>query len=125
MSFWSTLSNITDTVSNIAGYSTPTSIKTYAETAEASSLFSELTLVDSEWTLSGGSATENQVFYITTKAGGFAFVQLIHSNIGQVLKRDGLRRFAGGDICGCVEGYGFGKRYMEMAIREVRPNWLS
>jgi hypothetical protein len=45
-------------------------------------IFSELTPKDLEWTLASGSSTETQTFYLATKEGHFAFVQMIHSNIG-------------------------------------------
>jgi hypothetical protein len=44
--------------------------------------FSELIPKDYEWTLASGSATENQIFYMTTKTGGFMLVQRIYSGIG-------------------------------------------
>ena len=45
-------------------------------------LYSEVTPKDLEWTLASGSSTETQTFYLATKEGHFAFVQMIHSNIG-------------------------------------------
>ncbi|CAG8495944.1 7933_t:CDS:2 [Funneliformis caledonium] len=44
--------------------------------------FSEVTKKDLEWTLAPGSSTETQTFYLATNEGHFAFVQMIHSNIG-------------------------------------------
>lgn len=46
------------------------------------SLYSEVTPKDLEWTLASGSSTETQTFYLATNEGHFAFVQMIHSNIG-------------------------------------------
>ncbi|CAG8467127.1 8977_t:CDS:2 [Ambispora gerdemannii] len=46
------------------------------------SLYSEVTPKDLEWTLASGSSTETQTFYLTTNEGHFAFVQMVHSNIG-------------------------------------------
>jgi hypothetical protein len=53
-----------------------------ADTATDGKFYRELQPSDLEWTLASGSSTENQVFYVTTAKGGFAFVQLIHSNVG-------------------------------------------
>ncbi|KAI9328003.1 hypothetical protein BD770DRAFT_449824 [Pilaira anomala] len=58
MSSW--LSQITSTVSNIAGLTEEGSVKTPGDSAK----------------------DENQIFYMTTKTGGFIFVQLIYSGIG-------------------------------------------
>src|ERR1700722_11954609 len=44
-------------------------------------LYTELTPKDLEWTLASGSATETQTFYLSTKEGYFAFVQMVHSNL--------------------------------------------
>ncbi|CAI2170079.1 768_t:CDS:2 [Funneliformis geosporum] len=44
--------------------------------------FSEVTKKDLEWSLPPGSSTETQTFYLATNEGHFAFVQMIHSNIG-------------------------------------------
>ncbi|RIA96902.1 oxidative stress survival, Svf1-like protein [Glomus cerebriforme] len=46
------------------------------------SLYSDVTPKDLEWTLASGSSTETQTFYLATNEGHFAFVQMIHSNIG-------------------------------------------
>jgi hypothetical protein len=67
-------------VTGIGG--TVESIKTMADTATDGKLYQEVVPSDLEWTLASGSSTENQVFYVTTPKGGFAFVQLIHSNVG-------------------------------------------
>ncbi|KAI8885118.1 oxidative stress survival, Svf1-like protein [Backusella circina FSU 941] len=81
MSSW--FSQITSTVSNVTGLGTTVeSIKTVADTVVDGQYYTPLDEHDLDWTLASGSSTENQVFYITTPAGGFAFVQLIHSNIG-------------------------------------------
>ncbi|KAI9360153.1 oxidative stress survival, Svf1-like protein [Pilaira anomala] len=80
MSSW--LSQITSTVSNIAGLTEEGSVKTPGDSAKDGQYYSELTSKDYEWTLASGSATENQIFYMTTKTGGFIFVQLIYSGIG-------------------------------------------
>jgi hypothetical protein len=58
------------------------SIKTVAETVTDGQYYTALDEHDLDWALASGSSTENQVFYVTTRSGGFAFVQLIHSNIG-------------------------------------------
>lgn len=76
------VSQITSTVTNIAGLAEQGSVKTPGDTAKDGQYFSELILKDYEWALASGSATENQIFYMTTKAGGFMFVQLIYSGIG-------------------------------------------
>ncbi|CAO3623484.1 unnamed protein product [Cunninghamella echinulata] len=81
MSSW--FSQISSTVSNVTGLGTTVeSVKTVADTVTDGQYYGKLTENDLDWTLASGSSTENQVFYITTKTGGFAFVQLIHSNIG-------------------------------------------
>ncbi|ORX45285.1 oxidative stress survival, Svf1-like protein [Hesseltinella vesiculosa] len=81
MSSW--FSQLSSTVSNVTGLGTTVdSVKTVAETAKDGQYFGALTKNDLDWTLASGSSTENQVFYVTTRTGGFAFVQLIHSNIG-------------------------------------------
>ncbi|CAB4394175.1 oxidative stress survival, Svf1-like protein [Rhizophagus irregularis] len=46
------------------------------------SLYSDVAPKDLEWTLASGSSTETQTFYLATNEGHFAFVQMIHSNIG-------------------------------------------
>jgi hypothetical protein len=70
-------------VSNVTGLGTTVeSIKTVAETVTDGQYYTALDENDLDWTLASGSSTENQVFYTTTRSGGFAFVQLIHSNIG-------------------------------------------
>ncbi|KAG1138227.1 hypothetical protein G6F37_008442 [Rhizopus arrhizus] len=80
MSSW--FSQITSTVSNVTGLgATVESIKTVAETVKDDQYYTPLDENDLQWTLASGSSTENQVFYTTTRKGGFAFVQLIHSNI--------------------------------------------
>lgn len=76
------VSQITSTVANITGLTEEGSVMTPGETAKDGQYFSELTEKDYEWTLASGSATENQIFYMTTKTGGFIFVQLIYSGIG-------------------------------------------
>ncbi|CAM0140573.1 putative cell survival pathways protein [Umbelopsis sp. WA50703] len=81
MSSW--FSQLSSTVSNVTGIGgTVETIKTMADTATDGQLYHELQPSDLEWTLASGSSTENQVFYVTTPTGGFAFVQLIHSNVG-------------------------------------------
>ncbi|KAF7726025.1 putative cell survival pathways protein [Apophysomyces ossiformis] len=81
MASW--FSQITSTVSNVAGLSTTVeAVKTVADTAKNGQYYGKLDENDLKWTLASGSSTENQVFYVTTKDGGFAFAQLIHSNIG-------------------------------------------
>ncbi|CAG8623761.1 7556_t:CDS:2, partial [Dentiscutata heterogama] len=45
-------------------------------------LYSDVSPEDLEWTLASGASTETQTFYLVTKEGHFAFVQMIHSNIG-------------------------------------------
>ncbi|CAJ0650206.1 11530_t:CDS:2 [Entrophospora sp. SA101] len=45
-------------------------------------LYSDVAPEDLKWTLASGSSTETQTFYLSTKEGHFAFVQMIHSNIG-------------------------------------------
>lgn len=76
------VSQITSTVTNIAGLTEEGSVKTPGDSAIDGQYFSELVAKDYEWTLASGSATENQIFYMTTKTGGFIFVQLIYSGIG-------------------------------------------
>ncbi|KAI8639001.1 oxidative stress survival, Svf1-like protein [Parasitella parasitica] len=81
MSSW--FSQISSTVSNITGVGTTVdSIKSIADTITDGQAYTALDEHDLDWTLASGSSTENQVFYVTTRSGGFAFVQLIHSNIG-------------------------------------------
>ncbi|CAO3597782.1 unnamed protein product [Absidia cylindrospora] len=81
MASW--FSQLSSTVSNVTGLGgTVDSIQSVGETVKDGQYFGKLSDNDLDWTLASGSSTENQVFYITTKAGGFAFVQLIHSNIG-------------------------------------------
>ncbi|KAL0094806.1 oxidative stress survival, Svf1-like protein [Phycomyces blakesleeanus] len=81
MASW--FSQITSTVTNIAGLSgTAEPIKTVADTVQNGQYYGKLAEHDLDWTLATGSSTENQVFYVSTNTGGFAFVQLIHSNIG-------------------------------------------
>ncbi|KAI8372356.1 oxidative stress survival, Svf1-like protein [Choanephora cucurbitarum] len=81
MSSW--FSQITSTVSNVTGLGTNVeTVQTVADTIKDGQAYTALDNKDLEWTLASGSSTENQVFYITTKTGAFAFVQLIHSNIG-------------------------------------------
>ncbi|KAG1308003.1 hypothetical protein G6F64_006367 [Rhizopus arrhizus] len=81
MSSW--FSQISSTVSNVTGLGTTVeSVKTVAETAKDGQYYTSLDENDLQWTLASGSSTENQVFYTTTREGGFAFVQLIHSNVG-------------------------------------------
>lgn len=76
------VSQITSTVSNMTGLAAEGSVMTPGETVKDGQFYSELTGKDYEWTLASGSATENQIFYMTTKTGGFVFVQLIYSGIG-------------------------------------------
>lgn len=77
------VSQLSSTVSNITGVGTTVeSIKTVADTITDGQAYTALDEHDLNWTLASGSSTENQVFYLTTRSGGFAFVQLIHSNIG-------------------------------------------
>lgn len=76
------VSQLTSTVTNIAGIVEEGSVLTPGETAKDGQFYSELTPQDYEWTLASGFATENQIFYMTTKTGGFIFVQLIYSAIG-------------------------------------------
>jgi hypothetical protein len=76
------VSQLTSTVTNIAGLTEEGSVMTPGDTAKDGQYYSELTPQDYEWTLAAGSATENQIFYMTTKTGGFIFVQLIYSAIG-------------------------------------------
>jgi len=45
-------------------------------------IYSDVNPKDLQWTLASGSSTETQTFYLATKEGHFAFVQMIHSNIG-------------------------------------------
>jgi hypothetical protein len=74
---------LSSTVSNVTGLGgTVESIKSVGETITDGQYFGKLSENDLDWTLASGSSTENQVFYVTTRTGGFAFVQLIHSNIG-------------------------------------------
>ncbi|KAI8391059.1 oxidative stress survival, Svf1-like protein [Radiomyces spectabilis] len=81
MASW--FSQLSSTVSSVAGLNTTVeSVKTVAETAKDGQYYGKLDDHDLDWTLASGSSTENQIFYITTPSGGFAFVQLIHSNIG-------------------------------------------
>ncbi|KAI7872432.1 oxidative stress survival, Svf1-like protein [Spinellus fusiger] len=81
MASW--LSQLSSTVSNVTGLGTTVeSIKSVADAVQNGQYYGKLTDKDTEWALASGSSTENQVFYITTKTGGFAFIQLIHSNIG-------------------------------------------
>ncbi|GAN08671.1 survival factor 1 [Mucor ambiguus] len=80
MASW--FSQITSTVTNIAGLTEEGSVKTPGDTAKDGQYYSELVGKDYEWACASGSATENQIFYITTKTGGFIFVQLIYSAIG-------------------------------------------
>ncbi|KAI8971667.1 oxidative stress survival, Svf1-like protein [Mycotypha africana] len=80
MASW--FSQLTSTVGNITGFTEESTVKTPAQTAKDGQYFSELMPTDYEWTLASGSATENQIFYMTTKTGGFVFVQLIYSGIG-------------------------------------------
>ncbi|GAN03294.1 survival factor 1 [Mucor ambiguus] len=81
MSSW--FSQLSSTVSNITGVGTTVdSIKSVADTITDGQAYTALDEHDLNWTLASGSSTENQVFYLTTRSGGFAFVQLIHSNIG-------------------------------------------
>lgn len=76
------MSQITSTVTNIAGLAEEGSVKTPGDTVKNGQYFTELSPKDYEWTLASGSATENQIFYMTTKTGGFMFVQLIYSGLG-------------------------------------------
>ncbi|CAO3668065.1 unnamed protein product [Rhizopus stolonifer] len=81
MSSW--FSQISSTVSNVTGLGTTVDgVKTVAETVTNGQYCTPLDENNLNWTLASGSSTENQVFYTTTRKGGFAFVQLIHSNIG-------------------------------------------
>lgn len=81
--FFILVSQLSSTVSNVTGLGTTVdSIKTVAETVTDGQYYTTLDENDLDWTLASGSSTENQVFYVTTRKGGFAFVQLIHSNIG-------------------------------------------
>ncbi|CAO3645756.1 unnamed protein product [Cunninghamella blakesleeana] len=81
MASW--FSQISSTVSNVTGLGTTVeAVKSVAETVTDGQYYGKLSENNLDWTLASGSSTENQVFYITTKTGGFAFVQLIHSNIG-------------------------------------------
>ncbi|KAJ8660422.1 hypothetical protein O0I10_003880 [Lichtheimia ornata] len=81
MSSW--FSQLSSTVSNITGVgSTVESIRTVADTVKDGQYYTPLDEKDLDWTCASGSSTENQVFYVTTKTGGFAFVQLIYSSIG-------------------------------------------
>ncbi|KAG2209777.1 hypothetical protein INT47_001925, partial [Mucor saturninus] len=76
-------SQLSSTVSNVTGLgATVEAVKTVAETVTDGQYYTALDDHDLDWTLASGSSTENQVFYVTTRKGGFAFVQLIHSNIG-------------------------------------------
>lgn len=77
------VSQLSSTVSNITGVgSTVESIRTVADTVKDGQYYTPLDEKDLDWTCASGSSTENQVFYVTTKTGGFAFVQLIYSSIG-------------------------------------------
>ncbi|KAI8988771.1 oxidative stress survival, Svf1-like protein [Pilobolus umbonatus] len=81
MSSW--FSQISSTVSSVTGIGASVdTIKTVAETVKDGQYYTPLNEDDLNWTLASGSSTENQIFYLTTRSGGFAFVQLIHSNIG-------------------------------------------
>ncbi|CAO3686821.1 unnamed protein product [Rhizopus stolonifer] len=80
MSSW--FSQLSSTVSNATGLVTVDSIKTISDTVKDGQYYTPLDQKDLEWTLASGSSTENQVFYTTSRKGAFAFVQLIHSNIG-------------------------------------------
>ncbi|KAI8341088.1 oxidative stress survival, Svf1-like protein [Chlamydoabsidia padenii] len=81
MSSW--FSQLSSTVSNVTGLGgTVEAIKSVGETITDGQYYGALSNKDLDWTLASGSSTENQVFYVTTATGGFAFVQLIHSNIG-------------------------------------------
>ncbi|KAI7900113.1 Svf1-like-domain-containing protein [Cokeromyces recurvatus] len=74
MSSW--FSQLSSTVSNVTGFgSAVDGLRTVADTIKDGEAFTPLNEHDLEWTLASGSSTENQT-------GGFAFVQLIHSNIG-------------------------------------------
>ncbi|KAI8974711.1 oxidative stress survival, Svf1-like protein [Pilobolus umbonatus] len=82
MSSW--FSQITSTVSQVTGVSvvaTNEEVKTVKDTATDGCYYNALTAEDLQWALSAGSATENQIFYLTTKSGGMAFVQLIYSGL--------------------------------------------
>ena len=77
------VSQLSSTVSNITGVGTTVeSIRTVADTVKDGQYYTPLDEKDLDWTCASGSSTENQVFYVTTKTGGFAFVQLIYSSIG-------------------------------------------
>ncbi|KAL1934833.1 hypothetical protein VTP01DRAFT_7015 [Rhizomucor pusillus] len=81
MSSW--FSQLSSTVSNVTGIGQQVSeVRTVADSVKDGQYYRALDEHDLDWTLASGSSTENQVFYVTTKSGGFAFVQLIHSNIG-------------------------------------------
>ncbi|KAI8636034.1 oxidative stress survival, Svf1-like protein [Parasitella parasitica] len=80
MASW--FSQISSTVSNVAGLTKEGSVTTPGDTAKDGQYYGELVGKDYEWALASGSATENQIFYMTTKTGGFIFVQLIYSAIG-------------------------------------------
>ncbi|KAI8984771.1 oxidative stress survival, Svf1-like protein [Mycotypha africana] len=82
MASW--FSQLSSTVSNVTGLGSGTveKVETIADTIKDGQAYTALDEHDLEWTLASGSSTENQVFYVTTPKGGFAFVQLIHSNIG-------------------------------------------
>ncbi|KAI9323828.1 oxidative stress survival, Svf1-like protein [Dichotomocladium elegans] len=81
MASW--FSQLSSTVSNITGLgATVESVRTVADTVQDGQYFTKLDEGDLQWTLASGSSTENQVFYVTTKSGGFCFVQLIYSSIG-------------------------------------------
>ncbi|KAI7852828.1 oxidative stress survival, Svf1-like protein [Circinella umbellata] len=81
MASW--FSQLSSTVSNVTGLGGQVeAVRTYADTVTDGQYFGKLEEHDLDWTLADGSSTENQVFYVTTKSGAFAFVQLIHSNIG-------------------------------------------
>lgn len=79
------VSQLSSTVSNVTGLGTTVeSVRTVADTVKDGQYYTKLDEHDLEWTCASGSSTENQVFYVTTKTGGFAFVQLIYSSIGYV-----------------------------------------
>ncbi|KAI7874985.1 oxidative stress survival, Svf1-like protein [Lichtheimia hyalospora FSU 10163] len=81
MASW--FSQLSSTVSNVTGLGTTVeSVRTVADTVKDGQYYTKLDEHDLEWTCASGSSTENQVFYVTTKTGGFAFVQLIYSSIG-------------------------------------------
>ncbi|KAI8147423.1 oxidative stress survival, Svf1-like protein [Fennellomyces sp. T-0311] len=81
MASW--FSQLSSTVANVTGLGGEVeSVRTYADTVTDGQYYGKLDEHDLDWTLASGSSTENQVFYVTTKSGAFAFVQLIHSNIG-------------------------------------------